>query len=207
MSLLRDFGAGWLQDQLRSRFDLRGPIGVPNDLEDKARVVMEARPSLPWEYGNARWLPVCMGTTIAAGGAGTYASVSFSVVTTAQRALMVTRLVVSNNAGATLGVYLDTAFVNPNVGAGVTDSRFKAGTSSFNPVLDCGCIAQNAAVALPAAATRVAVIHEVAGRATEFVLEGMVLMPGNTFSAFTEQANTPIAAWATGYLVPLADLS
>lgn len=200
------FGVGWLQDQLRSRFDIRGPIGEPTDVAPLVQVGMEARPSLPWEYANARWMPVLAGEAIAGGGAGTFSSVKVICEATATRVLVITGLQV-DVAGGSVGLYLDGAAPNGTIGFGLRDQRVRSTAgSSFTPVLGASLLAQNVAVALPAVGTRVLTLDFPALTPVSLPVP-WVLAPGTAIDVFSETANQLIRVAVEGLLVPLNDVT
>lgn len=200
------FGVGWLQDQLRARFDIRGPIGEPFDVAPQVQVGMEARPSLPWEYGNARWLPVMAGAQVGNGGAGLFSSIGPRVVATSGRALVITAWWAMPAVTQDILIYTDGAFANPNIGAALTDARLRSAGSSFTPVVDCGLLTQNAAAALPALGTRCGFFPVTANQ--PFALPApLVIPPGFAIDAWAGTANSVLALSMIGYLVPLGDLT
>jgi len=205
---MQAFGTGWLERIIRARFQVAGPQPFPVDLDPRAQVSMEARPSMPWEYGNARWFRVSGGLNIGAGGAGTFASVRVSVIAAAQRALILTRFDVFSAGANLFQLYLDGAFTNPTTGFGLLDTRYKTAGNSFPPVVDAGLIGQNAAVALPAAGTLAGQLRAAANGSAPFCTpnEPGVLLPGMVFDVFNATANQDIGCIAQGYLVPLEDI-
>jgi len=204
----QSFGTGWLLDVIRGRFDVQGPNNFPVDLEEKARVVMEARPSLPWEYGNARWLPVSGVQAVAAGGAGTFAAVDVSVAAAAQRALIIRRCNFGTGGNNTVGLYLNRGFVAPATGPAMLDGRYVAAGSWFTPVADWG-LAGSTPAALPAIGTRAWDVFTLANENRELFdsPESYILvLPGQTVALFNETANVSMTVAIMGLLVPVTDL-
>jgi len=201
------FGTGWLERIIRARFQVAGPQPFPLDLEPRAQVGFEARPSLPWEYGNARWFPVSCAQSQAAGGAGTFAVCDVSVVATAQRALVVDRLLVMTGASNSVGLYLNRTFVAPATGGALLDGRYLAAGSWFTPVADFG-MSSSTPAALPAIGTRAWDSLTVTATAVDVVGANpkIVILPGQTISVFNETANVSLTAAMQGFLVPVEDL-
>ncbi len=202
----KSFGVGWLQDQLRARFDIRGPIGEPYDVEPKVQVGMEARPSLPWEWGNARWLPVAGGIE-QANGAG-FSVVNLSVVAAGTRALVVTSLRAVVQAAATqVGLFVNQAFVAPTQGLALRDGRLLAAGSWLTPVPDAGFASSGALGALPPITDAAALVRAPASTAVDLLSDFLILVPGQTVAIINTTAFQFVGATVTGYLVPLNDIT